>query len=437
MKRVLVVSPSFPPTSAADLHRVRMSLPHFTSFGWSPYVLAIDPVHHGGLVEPELLTTLPSSIPVTRTRAVPERVTRLFGIGNAGLRGLGHLYTAGLQLIEREAIDLVFFSTTMFPVMALGRLWKSRTGTPYVVDLQDPWKTDYRGAGRQAGFKARLARVMHGALEPFAMRRIDGVVSVSRSYIETLQRRYPWLTDDCCAVIPFGTDAADFDAARNLSAWRNPFFDPHDGRIHIVAVGRGGRDMRQAADLLFTALRIFQDRVQAFPPLHFWFVGTDYASDRGHQTIAPAADAAGVGDIVTESPPRLPYLQALRLLGDGHFTVILGSDDASYSPSKVYPYLLAGKPFIAVLHADSPVVPLLREAGTGVVATFQPGEDPALAVVRLADSLTRLLASPPADARVAPELLAAVSARELTRRQCSVFDLVLRRQGTEGLPCAG
>jgi hypothetical protein len=437
MKRVLVVSPSFPPTTAADLHRVRMSLPHFAAFGWTPHVLAIDPASHGGLVEPELVTTLPESLAVTRTGALPEAMTRLFGVGNPGLRGLGHLYAAGARIIARESIDLVFFSTTMFPVMALGRLWKARFGTPYVVDIQDPWKTDYRGAGRAMGIKASLARTMHGLLEPFAMRQVDGVVSVSRAYIETLQRRYAWLSDDRCAVIPFGTDAADFTAARAIKNWQNPFFNVGDGCIHAVAVGRGGLDMRPAADVLFAAVRLFQDRGLAFAPLHFSFIGTDYASGKTQQTIAPAAETAGVSSMVTESPERVPYLHALRLLGDGHLTVILGSDDAQYSPSKVYPYLLAGKPFIAVLHADSPVVPLLREAGTGVVATFRAGEDSLLVAARLADGLTRLLACPPADARVAPEILAPVSARELTRRQCTVFDLVMRRQGTEGLACAG
>ena len=66
----------------------------------------------------------------------------------------------------------------------------------------------------------------------------------------------------------------------------------------------------------------------------------------------------------------MPYLQGLRLLADAHFCVMLGSDDPAYSPSKVYPYLMTGRPFVAVLHEASPVLPLLRQSGAGVVATF-------------------------------------------------------------------
>ena len=48
MKRVLIVSPSFPPISAADLHRVRTSLPFYREFGWQPFVLAVGADAHGG-----------------------------------------------------------------------------------------------------------------------------------------------------------------------------------------------------------------------------------------------------------------------------------------------------------------------------------------------------------------------------------------------------
>ena len=435
MRRVLIVSPSFPPVSAADLHRVRTSLPHFASFGWASHVLAIAPADHGGLIEPELLTTVPKDVPVTRTPALPAAIARFAGVGNPGLRALGHLYRAGNRLLGDESYDLVYFSTTMFPVMALGRLWKARHGVPYVIDLQDPWKTGYAGAGTRAGLKASAARAMHSVLEPFTMKRVDGIVSVSRAYIDTLQQRYPWISEDCCAVIPFGASAADFDAATR-SAWQNPFFDPGDGAVHLVAVGRGGRDLAPAAEVLFNALRMLRDRNAPIPPLRAWFAGTDYASTHGEQTIAPAAELAGVGSLVSETPERLPYLHALRLLQDASVTVILGSDDPAYSPSKVYPYLLAGKPFVAVLHESSPVAPLLEAAGTGIVARFRPGVDSSLVSARLADRLGRLLNSLPAHAPVAPELLESVEARELTRRQCLVFDLVARRQAHEAVPCA-
>jgi hypothetical protein len=234
-------------------------------------------------------------------------------------------------------------------------------------------------------------------------------------------------------VIPFGASERDFEIAR-AQEWTNPFFVPQPSCINAVSVGRGGRDLRHAADLLFTAVRMIQDRGVPVRPLRFWFVGTDYASRE--QTIAPLADLAGVRSVVTESPQRLPYLQALRLLQDASLTVMLGSDDGAYSPSKVYPYLLSGKPFVAVMNEASPVNSILEAAGTGVVARFRPGDDVVMTAARLADRLSRFLMTLPESAPVPPSLLESFSAREMTRRQCLVFDQVLGRQATEAIPCA-
>jgi hypothetical protein len=323
----------------------------------------------------------------------------------------------------------------MFPVMVLGRLWRARFGVPFVMDFQDPWKTDYQGAGRARGPKARLARAMHATLEPLAMRDVDGVIAVSPAYIDTLRRRYPWISEDMCATIPFGASEADLDAAQAI-AFENTCFDPRDGRRHGIAVGRGGRDMSIAAEVLFRALSLVLER-RGHPAIKLSFVGTDYARRSGRATLSPLAEQFGVGHAVEEHPARVPYLHALRLLRDSHFTVILGSDDPAYSPSKIYPYLIAKRPFIAVMHAESPAVPLLRRAGTGIVATFRPGDDLAPAVARLAENWPALAGRGPADAVAPPDLLDSIGARELTRRQCMVFDAAAGRRTPQGIPCTG
>jgi hypothetical protein len=189
-----------------------------------------------------------------------------------------------------------------------------------VIDLQDPWRSDYEGAGRRMNVKALLTRVMHGRLEPFAMRRVDGVIAVSAAYTAALRRRYPWIHEDMCVTIPFGASEADAVAARALS-WKNEFFDASDGHVHAVAVGRGGRDMTTAASLLFRAVATV-----AGPPasslLRLSFIGTDYATgrrtddcpDRGHR----GRRAAGPR-IPETSPASTPSVL------EAHATVIPGS----------------------------------------------------------------------------------------------------------------
>jgi hypothetical protein len=427
MNRLLVVSPNFPPINSADMHRVRMSLPHFEASGWKPFVLAISPEFQDGVIEPALLQSLPAGLAVKYVEALPLRTSRRVGIGNVALRGFAHLYRAGAELIRREAIDLVFFSTTMFPAMALGRLWKQRCDVPYVLDMQDPWLTDYQGtSAAQPTAKQVLARQLHGALEPFTMRKVDGLIAVSDAYTATLRHRYPWITNDMCATVPFGVNEADFDLARELQ-WQNSFFDSADGNLHGVSVGRGGDDMQLAATILLRALR--DTAAAEAQRVRLSFVGTDYATDhRRRRTIAPLADQEGLSSLVTESPARVPYFEGLRLLLDAQFLILLGSDDTQYSPSKVYPYLAAQRPIVAILHERSPVVDLIRTSDAGIVVTYSGRDDIARSVRQLALALATFLPRLPFEPAGCMRALAAYTAPELTRRQCQMFDAVMRRR---------
>ncbi len=68
-RRVLIVSPHFPPVNAPDHQRVRMSLPYLYENGWEAHVLAVDPRFVAGFLDPYLLQTIPahtSPLPVSR-----------------------------------------------------------------------------------------------------------------------------------------------------------------------------------------------------------------------------------------------------------------------------------------------------------------------------------------------------------------------------------
>ena len=89
-RRVLIVTPHFPPVDAPDMQRVRVSLAHFREFGWDPYVLAVAP-GAGDTLEPLFAETIDASIPVARVRAASSSLTRVLGIGNVAIRALPFL----------------------------------------------------------------------------------------------------------------------------------------------------------------------------------------------------------------------------------------------------------------------------------------------------------------------------------------------------------
>ena len=103
---------------------------------------------------------------------------------NVGLRSFFHIATLGSRIIETERPDIVFFSTTMFSLFALGPYWLRKHGCPYVLDFQDPWVNDYPAEGMRfgRGWKLRATRLVAKLLEPLAVRSAAHTICVSPSY---------------------------------------------------------------------------------------------------------------------------------------------------------------------------------------------------------------------------------------------------------------
>ncbi|ETX05432.1 MAG: hypothetical protein ETSY2_22965 [Candidatus Entotheonella gemina] len=427
MPNLLIVSPYFPPANTPDMHRVRLSLGHYASFGWRPAVLAIDAQHTEGVNDPLLLSTLPAEVPVQRVHALPITATQRIGVGNAALRALPFLYRAGKRIIKTYRPDLVFISTTQFPTMALGRLWKQQYGVPYVLDLQDPWVYDDPWPGQsRPGLKHRLMRHLHRHLEPWTMRRVDGIMAVTDAYHQTLRQRYPWIPAASCSTIPFGTSQADFDIAA-IHAAQPPRFFHGDGLIHGLYAGALGPAMHRSCEAICMALKEGLKQTPAlFSRLRLHFVGTDYAmGDRAVKTIEPIASRMQLGAFVQESPQRLPYFATLNLLRQADFLLVPGSSQSQYTASKIYPYILAHKPLLALFHEDSDAVEVLRQTRTGEVVTFSSTCDVTQPVQPLVAIWTGMLRRHPAKPRTDWTAFSRYTARELTRQQCHLFDHVI------------
>ena len=83
MKKLLILSPHFPPTNAPDMQRIRLSLPYLRDNGWEPTVIAIDPESiEGGVRDDWLQKTYPGDIRVIRVKGVSSGLTRWAGVGN-------------------------------------------------------------------------------------------------------------------------------------------------------------------------------------------------------------------------------------------------------------------------------------------------------------------------------------------------------------------
>jgi hypothetical protein len=379
MKRVLVVTPRFPPVNAPDHQRARLMLPFLREFGWEAEVLAVTPETTGGRLDPLLEDTIPERVPVHRVAAWSPKLCRVLGFGNLGWRSRRPLDRRAAQLLREKKFDAIFMTGTVFNIFPLAAKWKREAGVPFVLDFQDPWVTDYyeRTGKRPPGgwTRYRIATRVDRRDEPVTLREASGVVSVSPAYIEDLARRHPWFDTTSAAVIPFGAATGDFEVF-NFRDVRQSHFNKSDGKMHWVYVGAAGAVMGTALRGFFAALR---EWIDAHPDMRrhvvVHFIGTSYAHPGSEKpSVAPLAKEAGVADMVAEHPARVPYFEALRCMTDADALIVPGSDDPGYAPSKLHNCLLARRPMLAILHKDSPANAAVALLRGGVCATFVAGE---------------------------------------------------------------
>jgi hypothetical protein len=435
VKKVLIVSPHFPPVNAPDMQRARLALPYLRDLGWEATVLAVDPAGvEGAITEPLLEETYPAEIRVIRVKGIPPRWTRWAGVGSLWWRCGSALRRAGDRLLSLEKFDLVFFSTTQFDCFTLGPRWLRRHGVPYALDYQDPWVNDYyRHTGTRppgGSLKYWFSQYTACRREPEALLGAAAVITVSSAYGPGLLARYPSADAARIHHLPFGSSLHDFATARRHRPARG-LVAFGDGLVHQIYAGRCGPDMSRSLTLLFRAFRLYRDSHPGEARLlRFHFIGTDYAPPPlGRYWALPIAEKEGVADSVAEHCYRVPYFDALHYLLNADALLAVGSNDHTYSASKIFPYLMAHRPLLTLVHKDSIMLKLVREHGFSTSHGFDNDMDP--------DAVDEIVKSIHADWFVArawrrepkgaPDILRQYTAEGMSAALADIFDGAVRR----------
>ena len=423
MRTVVIFASEFSPASLPSSIRPRLFANHLAEFGWKPIIIATRPEFYDCPLDPDNEELIEPHVEVIRTKAIPVAFARRLGFGDIGIRTLREHWNALREVVASRQVDLLLISVPPCVPMLLGRLARRVFGIPYVLDYQDPWVTDawWKIPRAQRPPKWPLAWAVARFLEPVAVRGAAALTGVSlgaTDYAATLNKGIPR------TEIPFGAEPDEFRFLRSQPR-NNPIFDPADGLLHLVYTGVVIAGMYPALRVLFQGLRsLLEAQPGLAARLRVHFVGTSYAMRGALPQVLPMAAEAGVGEIVTERVERVSYLDALRILLDSTGLFILGTGEPHYTPSKIFPYALAGKPLLAILHEASPAPELLRGiTGTTSVTFGHAGPDSRLVpelYLRLRAMLTAGPAREPDEERLAP-----FTARAMTQRLAAVFDRVV------------
>ena len=391
MKTILIISPHYPPSNLAAVHRSRLFAQHLSALGWKPIILTVHEDFYEEALDWKLHQLLPKDQRIEKVSAFKVSKPRL--IGDIGLRGYFQLRRRALELIKAEKIDFVYIPIPSFYMALLGPYLFKRTGVPYGIDYIDPWVHQFPGSDKifsRHWFTTLLAKF----LEPIAVKHASLITGVSEGYYKPVLDRNPHLkTHALTAAMPYGGEESDHDFIRNKGnevSSTSPAFGRQaqlHSTLNFVYAGAMLPKAYKPLEEIFKALQELQppqpvqplqphstslnllQPLQPLQPLQLHFIGT-------LGTIKPFAEKYNLWDsAVLEHPDRIPYLDVLSQLDAADAVFILGSTEPHYTPSKVYQAVLSGKPILAVLHEASTAVRVLRESRAGIVVTMNGEED--------------------------------------------------------------
>ncbi len=418
----MLVSPHFPPSSVAGVHRARHLAKRLPASGWTPVVLCVDEAYQTEQLDPDLAALVAPEVEILKTPAIPASITRRFGVGDLSLRAWPQLRRTLHSVVCRREVQAVLITGSPYYPMLMAPGLLRRFGVPVVLDFQDPWVSDW-GAAQPPLSRAGLSHRAATICEPIALQGASFVTSVSEVQNQQMAVRYPRLDPGRMSAIPIGGDPDDFVALAHGGAMsRRVELAP--GLLHLSYVGTF---LPRAEPLVRTLFRAFARLRSADPGLaariRLNFIGTsNQLADAVAPVVRHIAEAEGVGDAVDERPGRVPYLSALDVLAHSTGVLLIGSDEPHYTASKIYPALMSGRPHLSLFHRTSSAHAILSGAGGGCAFAFGDTRELADLEAPIAAAIGRLATAPETFGAAEPAAYAEYCADNTARRFAAIFD---------------
>lgn len=419
MKKVLMVAFHFPPLAGSSgIQRTLRFAQHLPEFGWQPLVLTADPRAYER-VSDDLNQDVPAGTVVRRAFALDTaRHLSLKGRYVASWarpdRWRSWRFDAvrqGLQMVREHQPDAIWSTYPIATAHSIGAQLHRRSQLPWIADFRDPMAQDDYPPDPKT-------HEMFRQIEAEAIGNASASTFTTPSATLDYRKRYPAAAsrihllengyDEASFAQPPGGQQPSAPAALTPGAVT---------LLHSGIVYPSERDPTQ----LMQALRLLHDAGRITPQS----LRLRFRAAVAEDLLRTLAAQHGVLDYLDIHGPA-PYRQALQemLAADG-LLILQAANCNAQIPAKLYEYLRAGRPILALTDPAGDTAQVLGQAGIDAIAHLAdaPG---------IAKLLGRFLSPDRQGLRVLPlaERVSQASRRGRTAELAQLLSGVTSRAGT-------
>lgn len=362
MEKVLIIANEFPPMGGAGVQRTTKFVKYLRDFGYEPVVVTKE--HVADLTDKSLLSDIPEGIKIYRLK--PYDTVNRKGILRIPMKFLGtrllspdseyFWYRFNMDrvrdIIKKEGIRLVY--TTSFPysshLMGL-EIRRSLEGIRWIADFRDEWTNNpYH---RDSVYK-RIKFKGEKRMELSVTASCDYFITNTPLMLEN------FISDDSSlkersTFIPNGYDEEDFQGLENR----------RDGKDKFVITYTGSLYGRRNLDEFMDGLKLLTDSGQvAKDDLEIRIVGNIY--DKVIDAYAQKYNLEGQ----IKSYGYLPHKESIQMLFNSDIILLVigkGKGSRNFYTGKIFEYIRAHRPILAIVPQDGVAADVIRETRTGTV----------------------------------------------------------------------
>ncbi|MGQ0834945.1 MAG: glycosyltransferase [Gammaproteobacteria bacterium] len=370
-RTVLLVAFHFPPMQGSSgVQRTLRFSQHLPKFGWRPVILSIDSRAYGASSEasgnevpPRVDVHRAFGVDAARTLSMFGRYPRALALPDRWASWRLWAVPKALRIIREEGVDVIWSTFPIATAHLIGLHIARRSGLPWVAEFRDPmWQGDYPP-------DAKLNRAWR-ELETQVFGRASRVVVTTPGAVAMYADRFPALDRSGLVLIENGYDEEAFGRARADERQNCDAALPRGQPVRLLHSGIIYPSERDPTQLFGAVASLKRKGAISAGGLQIVLRAS------GHEPeYRKRLDALGIADIVSLQPP-LAYTAALREMLDADGLLILQASNCNAQvPAKLYEYLRAEKPILALTDPSGDTARTLSAVGAGQIARLDSQDE--------------------------------------------------------------